>query len=103
MVSLPRLFDTFNIERTRSRNHRITQFALSDLEINRHIESIDTVVMNLNSINIFLEYDWLVKSDSEVNWNKVIICFTRCLKEYKIQYQNILFKSKTRKITPIEK
>ena len=42
--------------------------------------------------------NWLVKYNSEINWNKRAIQFTRCLKEYKIQYQNILFKSKTRRI-----
>ena len=55
-----------------------------ELEINEHIENIDTVVMNLNNTDIFLGHDWLVKNNSEVNWNKVIICFIRCPKEYKI-------------------
>ena len=32
---------------------------------------------------MFLGYDWLVKYNLEVNWNKGIIQFTRCLKEYK--------------------
>jgi len=51
---------------------------------------------------MFLGHDWLVKHNLEVNWGKETINFTRCLKEYKIQHQNILFKSKTRRVTPIE-
>jgi len=56
------------------------------------------IVTDLNDMDMFLKYDWLVKYNSEINWNKRAIQFTRCLKEYKIQYQNILFKSKTRRI-----
>ena len=37
------------------------------LEINRHIELIDIVVMDLNNIDMFLGYDWLVKHNPEVN------------------------------------
>ena len=56
------------------------------------------MVTNLNSIDIFLEYDQLVKYNLEVNWDKQTIQFTRCLKEYRIQYQNIIFISKARRI-----
>ena len=66
------------------------------------MEKIDTVVTDLNSINIFLGYNWLVKYNPEVNWNKEIIQFTRCLKECKIQYQNIVFTSRTKKMKILE-
>ena len=36
--------------------------------------------MNLNDIDMFLGYDWLVKHNLEVNWDKGTIEFTRCLK-----------------------
>ena len=51
---------------------------------------------------MFLEYDQLVEHNSEVNWNKETIWFTRCPKESKIQYQDISFKSRTRRITPVK-
>jgi len=60
---------------------------LLKLEINRHIEKINTVVIDLNSIDMFLGYDWLIKHNPEDNWNKGTIQFTRCSKRYKIQYQ----------------
>ena len=84
MALLPRPFNTFNIDRTRSENYRVTWFAPLELEINRYIENINTVVTDLNSIDMFLEYDWLVKHNLEVNWNKETIWFTRCPKESKI-------------------
>jgi len=63
-ASLPRLFDTFNVDRTRSGNHKVTQFALLELE------NINIVVIDLNGTYIFLGHDWLIKHIPEVNWNK---------------------------------
>ena len=34
------------------------------------IWKIDVIVTNLNSTNMFLEYNWLVKHNPEANWNK---------------------------------
>jgi len=45
------------------------RFVLLELEINGHTERIDTTVMDLNGIDIFLGYNWLVKHNPEVNWN----------------------------------
>ena len=92
MEPINRLFEIFNIDRTK--NGEVTWFAPLELEINRHIEYIDTAVIDLNGIDIFLGYDWLVKYNLEVNWNIGIIWFNRCLKEYKTRYQDITFTSK---------
>jgi len=72
------------------------------LEINGHIERIDTVVMYLNSMDMFLGYDWLVKHNPDINWNIGTIQFTRCLKECKIQHQDIVFISRTQRLQSIE-
>ena len=53
-------------------------------------------------MDIFLEYDWLVKYNPEVSWDKGTIWFIRCPKEYKIQHQDIIFTSRTRRIKPME-
>jgi len=47
------------------------------VEINKHKEQIDIAVMDLNSTDMFPGYDWLVKHNPEVDWNKEIIQFTR--------------------------
>jgi len=67
MAPLSRPFNIFNIDGTRSESYRVTWFVLLELKINRHIENINIVVTDLNSTNIFLEYDWLVKHNLEVN------------------------------------
>ena len=65
---------------------------LLKVKINGHKEQIDTAVTDLNGIDMFLGYDWLVKHNPEVNWNIGIIWFTRYLKTYRIQHQDITFR-----------
>ena len=48
---------------------------------------------------MFLGHDWLVKHNPEVNWNKVIIWFTRCPKTYRTKHQDIIFKTKRAQAT----
>ena len=95
---MDRLFEVFNTDGTK--NREVTQYALLEVEINEHKENISAVVTNLNGMNMFLEYDWLVKHNPEVNWNMGKIWFTRCLKTYRMQHQDILFK--TRRIQSID-
>jgi len=40
-----------------------------EVEINRHKEQINAVVMDLNGMDMFLGYNWLVKHNMEVNWS----------------------------------
>ena len=48
-------FEVFNADRTK--NGEVTRFAQLKLEINRHMEKMNTVVTNLNSTDMFLGYD----------------------------------------------
>ena len=96
MEPMDRLSEVFNIDKTK--NEEVIRFVSLKLKINKHMEKIDTVVTDLNGIDIFLEYNWLVKHNPEVNWDKRTIQFIRCLREYRIQYQNIMFISRTRRL-----
>ena len=100
MVSLETPFKVYNSDRTK--NRKATQFVSLEMKINEHTKNISIVVTDLNSMDIFLGHDWLVKYNPEVNCNKGTIQFTRYLKEYKILYQDISFKLRNRRITPIE-
>jgi len=62
---MDRLFEVFNINGTK--NREITRFAPLELEINKHTERINVTVTDLNGIDIFLGYNWLVKHNPEVN------------------------------------
>ena len=48
------LFEVYNADRTKNRD--VTR-----------VVPLEVAVMDLNSIDIFLEHDWLVKHNSEVN------------------------------------
>jgi len=62
---MDRSFKVFNVDKTK--NGEVTRFTLLEVKINEHKKQIDTMVMNLNSMDIFLGYDWLVKHNPEVN------------------------------------
>ena len=53
--------------------------------------------MDLNGIDMFLGYDWLVKHNPEVDWNKETIWFTKYPRTYRTKHQNILFISRNQK------
>ena len=68
---IDRSFKIFNIDRTK--NGEVTRFTPLELEINRYMGIFYTAVTDLNSIDMFLRYNWLVKHNPEVNWNKGMI------------------------------
>jgi len=71
MEFMNRSFKVFNADKTK--NGDVTQYMLIKVKINRHKKQINAVVTDLNSIDIFLGYNWLVKHNPEVNWNMEII------------------------------
>ena len=42
-------------------------------------------------MNMFLGYDWLVKYNPEVNWNKETMQFMKCPRICKTKYQDVSF------------
>jgi len=44
------------------------RFALLKVEINGYKKQIDAAVIDLNDIDMFLGYNWLVKHSLKVNW-----------------------------------
>ena len=59
-------FEVFNVDRMK--NREVTRVAPLEIEINGHKEQLEAAVMDLNRIDMFLEHDWLVKHNPEVNW-----------------------------------
>ena len=52
------------------------------------------MVIDLNSTDMFLGYDWLVKHNPEVNWKDRKIQFTRCPGYCRMKHQDIEFKTR---------
>ena len=69
-------FEVFNADRTK--NGETTKVASLEVEINRHKKQLEATVMDLNGIDMFLEHDWLVKHNPEINQKNRTIKFTRC-------------------------
>jgi len=59
-------FKVFNADRTKSRE--ITRVVPLEIKINIYKEQLEATVTDINSTDMFLEHDWLVKHNSEVNW-----------------------------------
>jgi len=93
-----RSFKVFNADRTK--NREVTRFVPLEVGINRHMEKVNAVVIDSNSTDMFLGYNWLVKYNSEVNWANSTIWFTRCPKECRTKHQDILLISRTRILQP---
>ena len=85
-------FEVFNANGTK--NGEVTKVASLEIEINRHKEQLEAAVTDLNSIDMFLGYDWLVKHNLEVNWKNRTIKFMRYLESCKIKHQDIEFKTR---------
>ena len=77
-------FKFFNVDGIK--NSKITKIAPLEIKINRHKEQLEAAVTDLNGTDMFLEYNWLVKHNPEVNWKNRMIWFTRCLGSYKMKH-----------------
>ena len=51
----------------RMKNGEVTRVASPEIEINRHKEQLEAAVIDLNSTNMFLGHNWLVKHNLEIN------------------------------------
>ena len=69
-------FEVFNADGTK--NGEVTKVAPLEVEINRHKESLEAAIMDLDGMDMFLGHDWLVKHNPEVNWKNGTIKFMRC-------------------------
>ena len=89
-------FEVFNADRTK--NGEVTRVAPLEVEINGHKETLETAVTDLNRTDMFLEHDWLVKHNPEVNWKNGTIKFTRCPGNCTMKHEDIQFKTRRNKM-----
>ena len=97
-------FEVFNTDGTK--NGEVTKVTPLEVEINRHKETLEAAVTDLNRTDMFLGHDWLVKHNPEVNWKNGTINFTRCLGNCTMKHEDIQFKArrnKTMEITTTDK
>ncbi len=68
-----------------------------EIKINGHKETLEAAVTDLDGTDMFLEHDWLVKHNPEVNWKNRIIKFTRCPGNCTMKHKDIQFNSRRTK------
>jgi len=85
-------FEIFNADGIK--NGEVTKVAPLEVEINRHKETLEVAVMDLDGTDMFLEHDWLVKHNPEVNWKNGTIKFTRCPGNCTMTHKDIQFNSR---------
>ena len=90
-------FEVFNADGMK--NGEMTKVALLEVEINRHKETLEVAVMDLDGTDMFLGHDWLVKHNPEVNWKNRTIKFTRCPGNCTMIHKDIRFNSRRTKDT----
>ena len=81
------LFEVFNADGTK--NREVTKVASLEIEINRYKKTLKAAVTDLDGTDMFLEHNWLVKHNLEVNWKNRIIKFTRCPGNCTMKYEDI--------------
>ena len=69
-------FEVFNAGRMK--NGEVTRVAPLEIEINGYKKQLEVAVIDLDGMDMFLDHDWLVKHNPEVNWKNGTIRFTRC-------------------------
>ena len=90
-------FEVFNANGTK--NGEVTKVAPLEIEINRHKETLEAAVIDLDRTDMFLEHDWLVKYNPEVNWKNGTIKFTRCSGNCTMTHKDTQFNSRRTKAT----
>jgi len=88
-------FEVFNADGTK--NGEITKVAPLEIEINRHKETLEAAVTDLDRTDMFLGHNWLVKHNPEVNWKNGTIKFTRCPGNCTMTHKDIRFNSRQTK------
>jgi len=87
MKSIDFSFEVFNADGTK--NGEVTKVAPLEIEINRHKETLEAAVTDLDRTDMFLGHDWLVKHNPEVNWKNGTIKFMRCSGNCTMIHKNI--------------
>jgi len=88
-------FEVFNANGTK--NGEVTKVVPLEIKINGHKKTLEAAVTDLDGMNMFLGYDWLVKHNLEVNWKSGTIKFTRCSGNCTMKHEDIRFKSRRTK------
>jgi len=92
-------FEVFNADVIK--NGEVTRVVPLEIEVNGHRKQLEVAVTDLNGTDMFLEHDWIVKHNLEINWKNRTIKFTRCPGSCTMKHKDIRFKTRRTKATEI--
>jgi len=90
-------FEVFNVDGTK--NREVTRVVPLKIKINGYKEQLEAAVTDLNGMDIFLDHNWLVKYNPEINWKNSTIKFIRCSGGCMMKHKDIRFKTRRAKTT----
>ena len=79
------------------KNKEMTKIVSLEIEINGYKEQLEAAVTDLDGMDMFLDHDWLVKHNPEVNWKNSTIKFTRCPGQCSMKHKDIIFNTRRTK------
>jgi len=85
-------FEVFNTDSIK--NGEVTKVAPLEIKIDGHTEQLEVTITDLDGMDMFLDHDWLVKHNSEVNWKNSTIWFTRCSEHCTMKHEDIRFNTR---------
>ena len=91
-------FEVFNADGMK--NGEVTRVVPLKIKVNSYKKQLEAAIMDSNGMDIFLEHDWLVKHNPEVNWKNRTIKFMRCPGSCTMKHKDIRFE--TRRIKAME-
>ena len=92
-------FKVFNTDGIK--NKEMIRVVPLEIKINSYKEQLEVAVTDLNEMDMFLKYSWLIKHNPEVNQKNRIIRFIRCPGSCTMKYEDIRFKTRRTKTTEI--
>jgi transposase InsO family protein len=95
-------FRVINADGSESGGKTITEYVELEMDTGGHKEELEAVVTKLESSDMFLGHDWLVKHNPEIDWKKGIVQFTRCPPDCTTPHQNITVQPRNRQLRSSE-
>jgi hypothetical protein len=93
----------YNADGTMNRLGQIMEYVEMQLTIDEHQELIHLAVTDLGKADLFLDYEWFVKHNPEIDWTKGEVRLERCPEECREVYFGEELEDEIKPIEKIEK
>ncbi len=78
---LPFSIPVVNADGSDNKQGKSSLVAMVHMVVDRHVETIEALVLDIGSNEMLLGLDWLAVHNPQIDWSKGIVRFTRCPEE----------------------